>query len=234
MKKVLVSTPAQGGLVSGGYAISMAETYALLLGSGVTCMLSIRTCSSLLMSDRNQILADFLKTDFTHLLCVDADISWKPQAVLELLSYEQDFVGVCYVARGTKSFCFRPELDANGLMVETEQGLIEMQTIPAGFMLLSRNLIQTLCDKNSQLYYKPKWPQANAEMNLQTGDEGFALFTCEIIDGEFWGEDYVFCLRARQAGFKVLVDPKIELDHAGLKCSLKTVMDQSKEAPHST
>ena len=35
-------------------------------------------------------------------------------------------------------------------------------------------------------------------------------------EGEFWGEDYVFCRRARQAGFKIWIDPSIKLDHAGI------------------
>jgi len=60
-------------------------------------------------------------------------------------------------------------------------------------------------------------------------DDGFALFNCEIIDGEFWGEDYVFCIRARQAGFKVLVDPRIELNHAGARCSLQSVIESQKK-----
>jgi hypothetical protein len=169
MTKLLISTPAQNGLVTGTYAISLAETYALLLASGITCVLSIRPSGSLLMSARNGILADFLRMDFTHILCVDADIAWNPQDILRMLGYDQDFVAACYVARGANHFCFRPELDPNGNFVETAQGLLEMQTIPAGFMLLSRKMIQSMCDQNPNLYYKPKnqGPKCSGEIIRQ-------------------------------------------------------------------
>lgn len=228
MTKLLISTPALDGKVYGSYAVALAETFALLLSQGIEARIGIRHAGSLLMSERNAILKDFLDGDYTHLLCIDADIAWQANSVLQLLSYDQDFVGACYPARGADAFFLRPEIDGNGNMVETSQHLLRMTAIPAGFMLLSRRLIETMCRHFAHLYYAPKNVGA-LENGTQMGRSGHALFNCELIDGEFWGEDYVFCLRAKEAGFSVLVDPRIELDHAGRRLSLQSVMDAEKK-----
>jgi GT2 family glycosyltransferase len=36
-----------------------------------------------------------------------------------------------------------------------------------------------------------------------------------ILDGQYIGEDYAFCLRARTEGFKIYLDPMISLPHIG-------------------
>jgi hypothetical protein len=228
MKKLLISTPAFDGKVNGSYAISLAETFALLLSQGIETRIGIRHSGSLLMSERNAILKEFLAGDYTHLMCVDADIAWQAKSVLQLLSYDQDFVGACYPARGADAFFLRPEVDEDGNMIETSQHLLRMAAIPAGFMLLSRRMIEAMCRHFAHLYYTPKNADA-PENGTQTGRSGYALFNCELIDGEFWGEDYVFCLRAREAGFSVLVDPRIELNHAGIQMSLQSVIDVEKK-----
>ena len=218
MQKVLIATPAFGGQVSAFYAIALAETYQLLLASGISTTLYLRQSGSLLMAERNAILMDFLKGDYTHLLCIDADIGWEPEAVLQLLSYEQDFVGACYVARGGQCFLFRPEIHEDGSLIETSQNLLQMRAIPAGFMLLSRRCVEEMCRKYQDMYYKPKdSPQG-------VGD-GYALFNCEVVDGEFWGEDFIFCMRAKAAGFSILVDPRIELNHAGQVASMQSAIE---------
>jgi len=36
-----------------------------------------------------------------------------------------------------------------------------------------------------------------------------------ILDGQYIGEDYACCLRARHEGFKIYLDPMISLPHIG-------------------
>src|SRR6185295_17991731 len=72
-----------------------------------------------------------------------------------------------------------------------------------------RNRLQKMIDFFPELYYEPK------DESLKH-TRGHCLFDTEIWDGEFWGEDYVFCRRARKCEFKIWIDPTIKLDHAGV------------------
>ena len=92
-----------------------------------------------------------------------------------------------------------------------------MQYIPAGFMLLQRIVLQEMILHFPELHYIPK------DASL-AHTEGHCLFNTELQDGEFWGEDYVFCRRARQAGFRIWIDPCIALDHAGVRGSFSEVL----------
>lgn len=84
-----------------------------------------------------------------------------------------------------------------------------MNYIPAGFMMLSKIGIQKMRDHFPELYFEPK----NKEVH--NPDPGYCLFNTEVWEGEFWGEDFVFCRRAREAGVEIWVDPLIQFDHAG-------------------
>jgi hypothetical protein len=43
----------------------------------------------------------------------------------------------------------------------------------------------------------------------------YALFDFELAEGQYFGEDYTFCRRARANGFTIFVDPEITLPHVG-------------------
>lgn len=209
MKKVMLATPAYDGRVHVPYAISLSETTALLLNSGVQVCYNITTSGSLLVAERNRILKIFMQSDATHLLCIDSDLGWVPQFVLKMLLTGKEFVAGVYPGRDGKTFTFRTFNNENGSIVE-ENGLLKMQYIPAGFMLIERGVVQKLIDKFPELYFQPKHESMKHE-------DGWLFFNTEVMDGEFWGEDYVFCRRVREAGVDIWVDPIIPFDHAGIK-----------------
>lgn len=205
--KLFIATPAFDGKVNVQYSISLSDTVALLNQNHIKCQLKIVTSGSLLCAERNRLVDAFLRSDCTHMLCIDSDLGWPAESVLSLLSKKLDFVGGCYPARGAKSFIFIPTLnDDNSLLVDDTKTLINMKYIPAGFILLSRNLLQTMTETYQELKFTPKDLSQCA---------GYALFNTELFEGEFWGEDFTFCRRAREAGFQIWVDPMIEFDHAG-------------------
>jgi hypothetical protein len=55
------------------------------------------------------------------------------------------------------------------------------------------------------------------------------LFALEVYEGEFWGEDYVFCRRAAEAGVDIWVDPMIEFNHAGIEGRLFDALTTNPE-----
>lgn len=207
-QKIMIASPAYSGNVNIQYCLSFSETRIILLSKGIEVIPHIVASGSLLVAERNRIIQAFWESDATHLLCIDSDLGWPAQAVLAMLDANKEFVAGVYPARGDqRMFLFRPIKNDDGAIV-SDKHLLKMEYIPAGFMMLSKSAISKMRDKFPQLYYEPKDKRNNPE-------PGFCLFDTEVWEGEFWGEDFVFCRRARQAGIDIWVDPLIQFDHAG-------------------
>ena len=218
MQKVMIATPAYDGKVFAQYATSLIDTVMVLAQNGYACNIQLAVGGSLLVHDRNRILMKFMQSDCEFLLCLDSDLGWNPQAVVRLLNIGKEMSGGCYPARDGKGFHFRPVFNEDkSIVVEKETGLLKMESIPAGFMLLRRSAIEKMQQNFAHTYYKPK-SKENAN------DDGYMLFALEVYEGEFWGEDYVFCRRATQSGIDIWVDPTIEFNHAGISGRLIDVL----------
>jgi hypothetical protein len=207
--KVMIATPAYSGKVDIPYALSFSQTVQLLSTHQIKVQPFISASGSLLVAERNRIVQAFWESDCTHILCIDSDLGWPAQAVLAMLESEKEFVAGVYPARGVKNtFLFREEKSATGTFI-VDRHLIKMQYIPAGFMLLTRSAIQKMRDFHPDLYFEPK------DKSVDNPSAGYCFFNTEVWDGEFWGEDFVFCRKAREAGVEIWVDPLIQFDHAG-------------------
>ncbi len=221
MTKVFLATPAFSGKVDVAYSIAMADTKLLLAMKNIDLQICIHSSGSLLVAERNRLNKAFLATDCTHMLCVDSDLAWPPKAIEAMLEYDLDFVGGCYPARGEKIFLFRPVYQENGSIETNGKNLLKMNYIPAGFMLIKRCVIEKLHEVFSHEYFKPK-------VKDQEKEDGYCIFNTELRDGEFWGEDFVFCRKVREAGFEIWVDPYIEFDHSGTRGMLGKILTNEK------
>jgi hypothetical protein len=207
--KVMIATPAYSGKVDIPYALSLANTMHLLQLHQIAVQPLITASGSLLVAERNRIVQAFWESDCTHLLCIDGDLGWPAEAVLAMLESGKEFVAGVYPARGPeKTFLFRPVSNPDGTIVN-DRHLLKMQYIPAGFMLLAKSVIDKMRDTHPDLYYEPK------DKSAANPQPGFCFFNTEVWQGEFWGEDFVFCRKAREAGVEIWVDPLIQFDHAG-------------------
>lgn len=222
MTKIFIGTPAFDGKVNVQYAVALAETRLMLATNGIDCMMRIHTSGSLLVRERNDLVKSFLRSDATHMLCIDSDIGWAAQSVKAMIEHCEPFVAALYPARGDKSFLFRGIYGEDGGMKMSEKRLIEMEYIPAGFMLIQRHVLEKMIEDTPHLYYEPK-----AESLKHAS--GHYLFATEIYEGEFWGEDYVFCRRARQSGFRIWVDPFVQIDHAGTVASFADILSDKNQ-----
>ena len=205
---IMIATPAFNNKVDIQYCLSLIGTFDLLQRHNIQITPLIVPSGSLLVSERNRLIEAFWQSNCTHVLCVDSDLGWPPEAIIAMLQQNKDFIAGVYPARAEEnSFLFRPILNDNGSLFQ-ENHLLKMNYIPAGFMILSRKCIEKMINHFPELYFKPK------DIRDKSG-EGYALFNTEVYEGEFWGEDYVFCRRAREAGIEIWVDPLIQFNHAG-------------------
>lgn len=75
-KSLLITTPCYGGVVHANFSKCIAETLALGMNLGVKVGLSQISNESLVQRARNYLLDEFWRSNYTHQLWVDADISW--------------------------------------------------------------------------------------------------------------------------------------------------------------
>lgn len=209
-KHIFVATPAFNNKVNTQFTLSLIALNLLLKENGVSITNALNPSGSLLVAERNRIVEDFYRSEATHLLCVDSDLGFPAEAVLAMLNANKEFVAGVYPARsgdGASEYLIRPKLTDNSIVIQ-EGHLLAAEYIPAGFMLLSRSAVQKMREKFPELYYQPK-------MEERKNQHAYLFFNTEVWEGEFWGEDYVFCRRAREAGIDIWVDPLIQFDHDG-------------------
>lgn len=223
--KLLIATPAYDGKVNVQYAVALSESINLLSHQGIKVDLKITAAGSLLVAERNRLLDYFRLSDCTHMLCIDSDLGWPCQAIPAMLQSDLEFVAGCYPARGIDhTFLFRDQKNPDGTIVQGPKGHLKMDYIPAGFMLLKKSVIEKMVAKFPNLYFKSR----------SDGSEGYCFFDTEVYEGEFWGEDFVFCRRAREAGVDIWVDPLIEFDHAGTRGMLASCLKKKDEVDLTT
>lgn len=218
MPKVFIGTPAYQNTVHAEYCISLSRTINLLEKNNIETIVMIKMSGSLLSLERNKIVEEFMKSDCTHLLCIDNDVAWQPEAVFKLLEYNEDFVGGVYTTKLSKEFIVRLKINENGGLYY-KGNLIEVNAMPAGFMLISRNVIQKMFEHFPEL----KFFGEEAERPVR-----YALFNTILRDEQFWGEDFTFCMRAQEAGFRLFIDPSLKFNHAGIVGSVQEALQESE------
>jgi glycosyltransferase involved in cell wall biosynthesis len=221
-KSILISTPAYDKKVGVPYMLSILDTVRFLEAEGFEVHVQLPIDGALLVHTRNEILQRFMDLECDYALLVDSDIGWDPDAVMRLIIADKEISGGVYPARDGRGYKFIASTEEDGKIIRCpETQLLKMQYIPAGFMLLKRSAIEKMQQKFPELYYEPKSPQS-------IFSKGYCLFNTEVFDGEFWGEDYVFCRRAHEAEIDIWVDPLIEFNHSGISGKMMDVLTTTK------
>src|SRR5580658_3249953 len=94
---ILIATPCFGGVVSQSYMLSVVRLMSYAKSAGFDVSLSMVGYDALISRARSTLVAAFLDNPAaTHLLFIDADISFEPQQVERLLKFDKDFTGALY------------------------------------------------------------------------------------------------------------------------------------------
>jgi len=206
-RRLMVAIPAYDGKLNIKSAFALANLAMQTAQAGVTLYLTQVSGCSLITKARNMLVADFLASDATDLLFVDADVIFKAEDVMRLLalSGDKDITAGAYPRRSKDKKFFTDLHLTDDNKLEFVDGMLRVKRIGTGFMLIRRHVLETLRDKH------PEWRCYNNVLER----EEHAIFDFEIKDGEYYGEDYTFCNRASDEGFTVHLDTDINLPHVG-------------------
>lgn len=239
--KPLIATPCYGGMIHEGYLRGFSSFVAASIDMGMPINLATIINESLITRARNELVKYLLKSDSTHLFFIDADIQFKAEDVLQILSHDKDIVVGSYPLKGVRwdrvtdedlksitsinelrqrttsyvvNYKFENDENLQKGIPNVKDGLIELEVAGTGFMCIKRHVIETMVEKMPELKYKK---EEGYLQNIQDDGTRWALFDSEIDKerGYFLSEDYTFCRRWQRLGGQVWLDPTIKLTHWG-------------------
>ncbi len=177
--------------------------------------------------NRNAVVSQFyVRTEYTHLILYDQDISWELGTVLRLVTHPVDLVLGIYLKRVVGGgFALRtlpgPIEPVDPLTGQYKaDGLIKIAGGPGGMMCLTRACVEKMVSAYSKRWY--------ASPHV-TGGKVWSLFEFEIHDNERISEDMNFCRMWRELGHAVWADPHIKLHHHGDMAFSGRLIDHLRE-----
>lgn len=205
MQHVFIAVPAHTGQAHVATLTSIVQSAAELRKADIPLTLFCWAGDSLLPHARNACVAQFLSMpDCTDMIFVDADVSWEPGVLSQLLSHDVDFVVGAYPFKRDPEAYPINWLPEPELWADPETGLLPARDVPTGLMRLRRGGLQKFYDAYSMKSYRhTSAPQLDCR----------ALFEVAYTDGQLPGEDFHFCRNWRALGGKIWVDPELAVNH---------------------
>ena len=93
---IMVATPCYGSQLTASYVTSALALQRSCLERGIKIQFKLLHGQALITRARADLVAEFLLSDATHLLFIDADIGFTPDQALRLLAFDADVTGAAY------------------------------------------------------------------------------------------------------------------------------------------
>ena len=233
--KLFVATPMYGGLCNGQYAMGMIQMVQVCAQNNILMYYSFMQNESLITRGRNSLAHDFLDTDSTHLMFIDADIGFNPQDIVSMIDTDKDIICGVYpkkeinwmhVTEAVKAGVPPHDLhNFTGAFVVNLVGdapvaegkvnePLEISNGGTGFMLIKREVFEKLAETVPE-YNNDMFIAVDTERKPKIIKEFFATSIDKSSGNRLLSEDYHFCKIAREAGFKVWAAPWVNLVHCG-------------------
>ncbi len=217
--KLLVATPTANGVALTGYVEALAAMLVRLALSGVPVTFRALDGEHLILQ-RNLLVQEFLRSDATHLLFADSDLTFPADLCQRLLATGKPFIGTAYPKRRLDLRALKSRLEqiefrtALALAYDwnlhaidgtatVSRGLAQVKALPGGFMLIARSVFELMAQKG--------------EAPVMTGavDPPRAFFR-EMRSGDSLIDlDYAFCMAYERCGGEAWLYVDAEIGHLG-------------------
>lgn len=221
--ELVIATPMYGGQCDGGFADSLMKSQRYFDNQNIKFNTAFIYNESLIQRARNRLASEFyFNTNADYLMFIDADISFEPHWIHELIKTGEDLIagvvpmkglnldvlqnavklGESDIEKFTGHFNFNRLPDDNGMIdINTPHKVARVGT---AFMLISRKVLDDMkqyCDTYLSQY--------------QSVPVQIAYFNVRVKNGQLMSEDYDFCERWREMGNDVYIAPWICTPHRG-------------------
>lgn len=225
---IFIALPTHDGCFHAGFAISLVALSSKLGQAGISHQFSVLRGESLISRGRNNLAADFLKSDCTHLLFLDTDLSFNPDMVTEMIAADKDVIGGAYPKKMVNKeavekkaradefdihFGCKPVLNFNQNSTRVENGIVEVHDVGTGLMLIKRKVLEKMTKSRLVEKYvsnhddsrgEPRWDFFPVKVHKE-GDNKVLL-----------SEDYMFCRNWQKMGGKIYAHITYPVLHTGL------------------
>lgn len=198
--RVMLATTAYDS-PDASYTYSIARSREALHKAGLPTAYYLLSGNCHVDDARNTVVADFLESGCTDLVFIDADVSWEPADLVRLCEYDCDLVGGVYPYRRDTGREGMPVRNKAGCLVPDEDGLLEVEGLPTGFLRIRRHVLETLA--------------ADAETFSRNGKDIPLIFERDIYNGGRRGGDIHFCMKWLAKGGKAYAAANMRLGHVG-------------------
>ena len=169
--------------------------------------------SPLIHQARNYLTSVFLTTEYTHLLFIDSDVEFQPEAVIRMIVAKKNIVCTPYRVKSeaTATHIYPVEFKNRKDIMVLAGGLVELEAGPTGLMLIDRKAFKKIIKNNPKLKIKNQAvPSPGASQEFY-----YSFFNFGFIDGYTLGEDVSFCRLARANDFKIYANIESSTVHHG-------------------
>ena len=213
-----------------GFAQSMRLFERALDEQGIAFQEGFVVGDALVSRARSIAASAFLRSDCDVLLTIDTDIWFRAVDAIKLAREAEEYglIGALYLTRGlqTQPALMLPD---KPVVFAPDAAPVETPFISTGFTATSRTVLEALA---------PTLPLCHQGWTDRGEDTSFWPFYMPYVipwEGEgnmYLSEDWAFCQRAKDQGFKVWLDPSIRLGHYGnVMLTLEDLLRSSKPSP---
>jgi hypothetical protein len=208
MPKLFVAVPSYGEIPahSAQCLIRLAQTG--LSGAAMTMRMVVG--DSLVSRARNALTADFLASDCTHLLFIDSDLIFSAEQIDRLLAHDLPIVGGFYPKKQEGDLAWVCNAHP-GFPPPEPNGLQSLRYIGTGFLMVKREVFDLM------RYAHREEIEYDADGSGRTEHDFWKVGVHIGPDGSrrYLSEDWFFCQRALDLGYRVVADPHVILKHIG-------------------
>tara|TARA_B110000211_G_scaffold21757_1_gene22527 strand:+ start:7964 stop:8863 length:900 start_codon:yes stop_codon:yes gene_type:complete len=261
--KIFLATPMYGGQCYGLYTKSLMDTTSTLMHHGIEMQIYYLFNESLVTRARNYCVHNFLKSEATHMLFIDSDVSWKAMDLMymtHLVAENPEKYRIMTALYPKKTIAWEKVLKAakSGNFDDNPVGLEKV----AGDMVFNPD--HTAYPDGRAPVYEPvkvreagtgfmmiersvfaEYAAAHPELEytpdhiregeFSIGEKIHAYFDCIINDqNRYLSEDYMFCENVKKLDIDIWTLPMIELMHSGSYTFQGKLVDMAVNDVHAT
>lgn len=205
--KVYLPIISYDGRVHVGFMFGLIKTI-----TKVNCESKISTSTSGGIAINRNLCADvFLRGDCEYIFFVDTDIVFDEHqfgAVLAKCVAGLPVVAGMYAKKKNGGNWVLNEL-SEADRPDPRSGLMSVKHAGTGFLCVHRRVFEAIRQRFPQLAFTYKSDTEKKQC------EAFDFFPMGARCGEYESEDWAFCRMARECGFSIYVDTKVQLQHVG-------------------
>lgn len=153
---------------------------------------------TLIANQRAELTLDAMREGCSHVLFIDSDMRFPQDMISRLLAHDLDIVATNCARRriptGPTAQIYKPDGERELIWTMPDSaGLQEVHSVGMGVMMIKSSVFKALAEP----WYETPW---------RHDKRGYI------------GEDVYFCRKARDAGFKILIDHDVskEIGHVGM------------------